>query len=930
MSYVPLHVHSTYSQLEGMITLKELVERASFLKFPAIALTDHLSTYGHYEFSRLAKEAGVKPILGVELHHSSLVGDRDLYHLTILAADNRGYRNLVSLVNKFYTKEREQHVTLEELIEHSAGLIALTGCLKGEVNQAILHGTLGKAKEIIKRLLKIFGPSNLYLEMMNHNLEEERLAGDHMAVFSQQLQVPLVVTNNDRYLLKEEGEHYDVFRALRSKSAAEGIKETLPEYYLKREKDLEPFFYTVIEAVHRSGEIAERCNVNLETRGRIVFSDLDNSHDTLTEMCHRRFLLKFHNVPADERSNLKLQINKELNSARDENLSDFLIFLMSLFEASSKRGIWLELVGSDLLESLIAYLLGIVPLNPVRYNFAFETFSSLGRKTLPALELFTSGASKERLIELIEELLPGYQPFFQVIQEEMSFQTIVKEVAEIHKVPLELRDELSKILAPERRTRTLALMLDGSASLRHLYNSETIVRRVLHTSDALRGRVHRFSQNTSRLVLLPLGLEAIAAYITGSDGERFVLLNTRTIEDMGGWVLGIQHSHFLSALEKTIQQLRGNRNKIPSLDSFEDMGSDRRVPERMDDPGVFALISSGDTTGVYLLESQGIRELLTTIKPSTFDELVNVISLYRPAPLEGRLWQRYIENAEKKGKVFLPHHYLAAALEDTRGLLLYREQVREILNYSAGLEGERAVAVANALVNRDSGELMAARLEYIRSAMDQGIDEENAQKIFDFLLHNISFTHSKALSSSQAYLSYWTAFFKVHLFNNYFLSLLNSNLDVRERQNRYLEYLANMGVTVFPVDVNASGENYTLEDDGIRMPLQSVKALERGEREEIMLERNGEGDFTSFSNFLNRMYGKISQKAVIGLINEGVFDSEGMERNELTGICNDFFTGGGKPGFFALRPKKPSLGRRKKEPEKQLSFFDEKKAKPTK
>lgn len=926
MSYVPLHVHSIYSPLEGMITLKELLERASFLKFPAIALTDHLTTYGHYEFFKLANEAGVKPILGIELHHSSLVGDRDLYHLTILAEDDRGYHNLIALVNKHYIKEKEQYVTPEELTTHSAGLIALTGCLQGEVNQAILHGTLGKAKEIIKRLITIFSPSNLYLEIMNHNFEEERLAGDHMAVFSQQLHVPLVVTNNDRYLLKEEGEHYDIFRALRSKGEAEGIRETPSEYYLKREKDLEPFFYTVVEAVHRSGEIADRCNVNLETRGRIVFSDLGNSHDILTEMCHRRFLLKFHNVPADENRNLKAQINKELKSARDENLSDFLIFLKSLFEASSKRGIWLELVGSDLLESLIAYLIGIVPLNPVRHNLAFESFSSLGRRTLPALELFTSGASKERLIELIEELLPGYQPFFQVVQEGMSFQTIVKEVAEINKAPQELRDELSKILAPERRTRSLSLMLDGSGTLRYLYNSEMIVRRILHTSDALRGRVHHFHQNTSRLVLLPLGLERSAAYITGSNGERFILLNTGTIEDMGGWVLGIQHSHFLAALEKTVQQLRNNRSKLPSLYSFEDIGSGKWVPEQMDDPGVYTLISSGDTTGVYLLESQGIRELLTTIKPSTFDELVNVISLYRPAPLEGKLWQRYIENAEKKGKVFLPHSSLAAALEDTRGLLLYREQVREILSYSAGLEGERAVAVANALVNRDSGEIMAARLEYIRSAMDQGINEEDAQKIFDFLLHNISFTHSKALSSSQAYLSYWTAFFKVHLFSNYFLSLLNSNLDVRERQNRYLEYLANMGVTIFPVDVNASGEIYTMEDDGIRMPLQSVKALERGEREEILLERNGEGDFTSFSDFLNRMYGKISQKAVIGLINEGVFDGEGMERNELAGICNDFFMGGGKPGFFTPRPKKPSLARRKKEPERQLSFFDENEA----
>jgi DNA polymerase-3 subunit alpha len=904
-----------------MITPAELVSRASFLDLPAVALTDHWTTYGHFEFWRLAKDAGIKPLLGVELNHSSLIGARGRYHLTAIAENNDGYRNLVRLVNAHYTKGKEQYVTSEELSEFGEGLIILTGCLKGEASQAILHGNLGREREVVERLVGIYGTDNIFIEIMNHNLPEERLVFDHLAMLSKRLGIPLVATNNDRYLKKEESEYFELLTAMRNRGI-EGKRKSPPaEFYLKREKEIEPFFYAAGGAVHRSGEIAERCEVDPFVQGRVVFSPAPAPDDTLQEMCKRRFLLKFHNRSREETARLRETLEKELVCAGKEELAGFLLFLHELFQQSVQRGIWLEVMGGNLLESIIAYLLGIVPLNPVEYDLVLETFATSNRGVPSSLELITSEPRKESLVALVGELLTGCRPYYSVLQEEMSFQTITKELAEILGAPENIREELTRILGSDRKQRSLAKMLESSEPLTHLYNSDEIVRKALHAAQALRGKICHFNQNSSRLVVLPPGTERSVSFIVGAEGEHYVLCSTTAIDSLGGWLIGIQHSHFLAALDLTVREMR-NGASGGAIDSGDEEVIERWMPEVLDDPQAYALISTGDTAGVYLLESRGIRDLLVKIGPRDFAELINVISLYRPAPLEGRLWERYVENAEKKGKVFLPHHLLAASLESTRGLLLYEEQVREVLAYTAGLECDRALEVERALKSRDSGDLLSTRLEFIRGAMDRRVDEEDAQKIFDFLLHNISYTHSKALSCSQAYLSYRTAFLKTHYFERYFVALLNSNMDVRDRRKRYIEYLEDRNVEILLPDINLSDILYRVEGDSVRPPLLSGKSSEPRELQEIISERERGGTFETFEDFLKRMYEMVSLKTVLELVEEGAFDAFSMSRKDLASRCREYYEGGGRSGLFSPAAYRAPSSRKKKQPESQLSLFD--------
>ncbi|MBN1163214.1 MAG: DNA polymerase III subunit alpha [Candidatus Krumholzibacteriota bacterium] len=921
MPYIPLHVHSVNSPYRGMMTVEELVSRASFLKLPAVALTDQWTNYGHCEFQEKAKRSGINPVFGAEIQHQSLTGADGYYHLTVLAENNRGYANLASLISHHYQKEKVPHVTESELVRYREGLIVLTGCLRGEANQAVLHGNLGRERAAVEKLLQIYGCGNVYLEIMTHNLEKEQFALDKMILLSGKLKIPMVVTNNDRYLQKDQAVYYSILRKLAGDK--EDSDNGNSEYWFKKEKDLEPFFYTVNEALQESGRIAERCRVELNTSLTINFPEGFQAHEKLADMCSRRFLLKFHGCKAQEKSYLKNLISNELRSAERERVSAYLLFLSRLFRVCDGHGLWIELMGGDLLESFIAYLLNITSLNPVEHDLIFESFNSSRPGVPPALDLVKARGTREIFLRILRSQLGGHSIFYQVSREEMSFSTLAKELGEVLGMDRQRHEELLKVLSLTRRKQSLAGLLESSEQLMHLYNADKMVRKILHSSQALQGRIFHFNLNSSRLIIFPREADKMISHMAGAGEIPFALADNAAVEGWGGWVLGLQHSHFLSALEGTVKALEAERGPGETRERKAEGWKGRWNPAALHDAETLSLIAEGDTAGVYLLESRGIRELLTKIKPSDFDELVNVISLYRPGPLEGKLWQRYIENSEKTGKVYLPHHSMASALEKTRGLLLYREQVREIIKNSAGLTGEKAVRIERTLRDGKAGDLLSSRLNFIRGAMENGIDEEDAQKIFDYLLHNFKFTYNKALSCAQAYISYRTAFMKAHYLEYYFSALLNSSGDVKDRQSKYFDYLESINRPVLPADVNFSRVKYIREKGGIRAPLNEAHTLSDSELEALLTDREENGPYPSLEDFLNRMSGQLPMDSVKGMIDAGLFDYLRINRSELRDECLAFYEKHAKAGEFFRTKTDPTHARKNKDSTTQLSFFDE-------
>ncbi|HER43435.1 MAG TPA: hypothetical protein ENO08_03140, partial [Candidatus Eisenbacteria bacterium] len=447
-----------------------------------------------------------------------------------------------------------------------------------------------------------------------------------------------------------------------------------------------------------------------------------------------------------------------------------------------------------------------------------------------------------------------------------------------------------------------------------IYNSDRRIRKVLHSASALQGRVTHFIHNTSRIVVLPPGSESMVSTVKTEGGEEFIMLESEAIAAYGGWMLVVQQSHFLSALAGAVARI-----SVPGQGAEKEKYEEWK-PGDLDDFNTFRMIGEGDTTGVYLLESRGIRDLLTTIRPRGFDDLVNVISLYRPAPLEGRLWQKYVENAGREGKVYLPHNSLAGPLEVTRGLLLYGEQVREILLQTAGLTAQDAAFVERALGRKDASDLQSARLTFIRGAMERDIGEEDSQKIFDFLLHNIEFTFDKAFSCTQAYISYRSAYLKAHHPAEYFAALLDSSADVRDRKKRYLDYLELKGPKVFLPDVNYSGRGFIAENGAIRAPMQEACDITAEEVETVLAERES-GLFESLDDFLERLSGRLSMETVMNMAGCGIFDSFGYGRKVLREEVQAFYDEHARAGEFFRAPAESS--RPKKSDDGQLSLFDD-------
>ncbi|MBU8922854.1 MAG: PHP domain-containing protein [Bacteroidales bacterium] len=919
MPYVPLHVHSINSAYSGMFTPTEIISRAAFLGMDAVALTDKWTAIGHYEFANEAKIAGIKAIFGVEIRHLSLTGNSGTYHLTLLAENDRGYRNIIDLIQKHHEKEKLEYVTEQELVLHREGLIALTGCLKGETSQAVLHGNLPRERAVVDKLVTIYGSGNVFLEIMNHNVEKEQFIIEQFSILSRKMGVALVTTNNDRFALREDASAYSTLRKISGDTNEYDTEENHPEYFLKRKKELDPFFYGYSDALEESGRIAGRCEFDLLMEDRIEFSSDKDSEKTLAEMSDRRFLLAFHNRRKDEIAELRTMMQDEIKSAGREDLSGFILFLRKLLDGFRRRGVRLEIIGSEILDSLVAFLLDIIPLNPVEHGLLFESFNAPGKGVPPQLELIKPKGAREVFMLALKSMLPKSGVFNQVVREEMSLVTLVKTIMEHSDLADETSKAISEALSSVRKKDSLQDLLDNSDQLARMYNGNNEVRMILRGAESLRGRVHHFNLNTSRVVVLPEKMEDYLACITGSNGEEFCMVDSRAIKAIGGWTVVVQRSHFLAALDDTFHMLGfdgggdddGEKERSPSVG----------MPPTLDDTTTYEMISRGDTTGVYLLESRGIRDLLMKTQPMDFEGLVNVISLYRPAPLEGRLWQKYLENAGKKGKVLLPHHSLSGALESTSGLLLFKQQIREILKDSAGITGERAERIEIAVSKKEAGSLLGARLDFIRGAMEKEINEEDAQKIFDFLLHNTGFTYDRAFSCAQAYISYRTAWLKANHHDEYFAGLLNNTGDTKERQKSYLDYLAGINKEVFSPDINSSGLQYEIVPGGIRSPLNESGGLGDEQLAVILDERENNGPFGNLVDFMERLSHKLAMDSVNDLIDSGLFDFLMTTHSELKDVTLAFYEKHARAGDF-FKHRQPSQKDRNSG-SGQLSFFDD-------
>jgi len=911
VGYIPLHVHTIYTPYHSLISLEELVSRARFLGFPAIGIADHLSTYAHFRFYKLAVEQGIKPVFGVEITHASFIGGRGSYHLTLLAENNEGYNNLVKLVSLHLSRGEGKQVTVEEISMFKKGLIVLSGCRKGEAATAVLGGRVSDARKVLERLIEIFGDRQAFVELMNHGLKEDFAVNDQLALEASRLGMGIVATNNDRFLEREDaGMLEELMRIAPGRVSAGLVGEGIEEYYLKKGNELEKYFYSHEEAVSLSGEIADRCNVEFPAEFRTCFGEEESCADRLRQMCRRRFILMYHN--AKERETLEKRMDFELREFKNRKLASFVLSILELFKRVSEENVKVEVSSGYMITSLIHYLLGLVPLNPIEHGLLFELPSGERDDVPPYIELIVPVNGKDTFIKVVEELFGESCVCFHVTQERMSLHTILSRLCDSYELEESKRQVLLSEVTSRAGLKGLSEVLSESDHVSRIYSGDSVVRKILHAAFSLRERVLHFVMNGSKVVVLNERLRNWASIVEGKSSVGFVNIDQESIDILGGWTFTVQQSHFLSAVERTVRLL-GDKAVGKGADNVE-------MPDfsEIGDRETYELISSGDTSGVYFLEGKGIRDLVAGVRPKGFSELMNVIALYKPETLSGRLWKEYMkdeEEGEEEEKEDMDVD--SEIMSETRGVLLYDTQVMEILQKYAGISGERAWRMMNKLKSGLDAELPSLRLQFIKSAIERGYDESLAQKVFDFLFSRMKFVQDRASICMQAFLSYRTAYLKAHHLAQYFVSLLNSYSGVKERQEEYLNYLNERGINVMGPDINLSGKEYSVEGDGVRAPLTIVRGVDNAIVDLILEERESGGRFGSFEEFFGRAGWKIKNNDLEVLVEAGVFDSINPDREKLRADIEELYSS------FRMRHRLDDSTGKKEGEERQLSLFDE-------
>jgi len=913
VGYIPLHVHTIYSPYQSLISLDELVSRARFLGFPAVGISDHLSTYSHFTFYRLARENGIKPIFGVELTHSSLIGKRGTFHLTVIAENNEGYKNLVRLVSLHLSRGEGKFVTVEELSRNRKGLIALSGCKKGEVSSAVLEDRPGDARKVLERLIETFGENRVFVELMNHGLKEDFALNDQLSTIAGKLGIGVVVTNNDRFIERDDAAVLrELMRIAPERLSADLNDEGLGEFYLKREDDLRKYFYSHEEALSLSGEIAARCNVEFPSNFKVCFGGDAECDERLNQMCRRRFILRYHHSPAEKI--LERRMNIELKHFGSAGLSPFVLSILMLFNEARKRGISVEVSAGSILTSFVHYLLDMIPLNPVEHGLQFERHAAKPGGVPPSMELIVPVDCKDTFIGIVEDLFKGNCICFHIAQERMSLHTILSRLCDSYEIEESKRQVILSEVSSQSKVKVLSEVLAGSDHISRLYSSDLLVRKILHAAFSLRDKVLHLVMNSSKIVVMGEEFREWASIVEGRGAIGFANIDQDSVDDLDGWTFTLQHSHFLSAIEDTIKLIEG----IRKTDGSDGVGRDKTIDfSSLDDKKTFSLIKSAETMGVYFLEGKGVRDLITRVKPGDFKELVNLIALYKPATLSEKLWKEYLEEEEEKKKPFVDRFVEEKILKETRGVLLFDTQVKDVLYHFAGIKGEDAERVMETLRGSLSADLPSVRLHFIKAALEKGADELSAQGVFDYIAESMRFVQNKASICMQAFLSYRTAYFKAHFFIQYFASLLNSYSGIRERQAVYLNYLDDKKVKVEKPDVNLSGERFLVEGDRLRAPLTIVKGLEREAVSAILEERQTGGSFSSFEDFMERVGWRMDQESIDSLIDSGAFNWLRESRENLKELSRELIQ------IVKKRGGKVESDEVERSGKGQLSLFDE-------
>ncbi|MBB5336075.1 DNA polymerase III subunit alpha [Pectinatus brassicae] len=887
-SFVHLHVHTQYSLLDGASRIKNLVAEAKAMNMPAVAITDHGNMYGAVEFYKAAKAEGIKPIIGCEVyvaprdrHENFEINGVRYYHLILLAENELGYKNLVKLVSLaniegMYYKPR---VDKEILQEYHEGIIALSACVAGEIPQAILHDDAEKTEKVLQEYLAIFGKDNFFLEIQNHNLPEEIKANKVLIELAHKHDIGLIATNDIHYLKKQDSEFHDVLLCIQTGKTlndSERMKFSSDDYYLKSAEEMKSLFSSTPEAITNSLKIAARCNVDFEF-GHLhlpYFPLPDGMTDQqyLRNLCEDNLNKRYKEITEEIRERLEY----ELKIIHKMGYDSYFLIVWDFINFSRENDIVVGPGRGSAAGSIVAYLLRITDIDPLAYELLFERFLNPERVTMPDIDIDFCYIRREEVIEYVKRRY-GEDHVAQIITfGTMAARGALRDVGRVMDIPYNDVDKIAKMV-PTDLGMTLDKALKESKEFRSAYENDATIHRMIDFARDIEGMPRHSSTHAAGVVIARQPLTDYLPVQT-SEGTLVTQYDKDYVEELGLLKMDFLGLRTLTVISNAIKNIKNNTGNIIDISS---------IP--LDDEKTAKMLCSGDTCGVFQMESSGMTTLVKDLQPKEFADLIPLVALYRPGPLGSGMVTDFINGRHGKSKVSYMHPLLEPILKETFGVVLYQEQVMQIVQVLAGFTLGQADILRRAMGKKKHAVLVAQKENFIKGTREKNIDDKLAEKIFDLLVSFADYGFNKSHSAAYALVAYQTAYLKAHYPQEYMAAMLTSFMTNADKIKNYIEQCQYMGIKILPPDINLSGAAFTADakEKGIRFGLAAIKNVGESAMDEIIAIRQQDGAFKSLVDFCSRVDSRIVNKRGLEyLIRAGAFDSLGNKRSQLLAVMD--------------------------------------------
>lgn len=893
--FTHLHVHTEYSLLDGSAKIGDLLDRAKELGMKSLAITDHGAMYGAIDFYKAAKEKGIKPIIGCEVYLAARTHldkepmDARSYHLVLLAENNEGYQNLIKLVSIAYIEGfyRKPRIDLELLRQYHTGLIALGACLAGPVSRRILDDDYEAAKEAAMTLEAIMGKGNFFLELQDHGLQDQKRVNQVTMRLAEELDMPLVATNDIHYIHAEDAEAHEVLLCIQTGKTMEDEDRMIYEggqFYLKSGEEMAKLFPYAPEAITNTHKIAERCHVEFEFHKlklpRFDVPDGKSAEAYLRECCQEGLAKRYNPVTPE----LEARLEYELGVIVQMGFVDYFLIVGDFIRYAKEQGIPVGPGRGSAAGSIVAYTLGITNIDPIKYQLLFERFLNPERVSMPDIDI---DFCYERRQEVIDYVIKKYGAdcVSQIITfGTLSAKAVIRDVGRATNMPYAEVDKIAKMI-PNELKMTIKKALDMNSDLRTLYETDEKVAYLIDTSMKLEGLPRHSSMHAAGVVIAD---RPVMEYVplNASDGLLITQYTMTTLEELGLLKMDFLGLRTLTVIDNAIKLIEKNHAIKLDLSQINDH-----------DEKVYALIASGNTEGVFQLESAGMKNFMKDLAPTCLEDIIAGVSLYRPGPMD--FIPKYVQGKKDKNSITYTHPKLEPILNNTYGCIVYQEQVMQIVRDLAGYSLGRSDLLRRAMskkkidvMNKEREIFLHGDGKSVPGCVANGIEESIANKIFDEMIDFAKYAFNKSHAAAYAVVAYQTAYLKTYYKVEFMAALMTSVMENTSKITGYIETCKKMNIEVLPPNINEGHAYFNACGDKIIFGLAAIKNVGKNLVERIVEQREQEGDFKSLTDFYNRMEAKDTNKRSIeNLILAGAFDTLGGKRSQYLAVYKQIADG---------------------------------------